>query len=203
MCVNGCEACVNGTCGILETSQSQNLFYNVGNYTYDEIIASEFDPFSGSADGNSTLSNCIDYTTNEEGKVCFGAEYYGFDTDTPEDVCYFEYNGVPCNSCDILLNDCYTADCTNIETNAMIDTCDGTGFVGPFTFFQYFFDNPAMVTNSTFTVGGCDIVRSPTSPTGTAPTASAPAPVPTSGSPGHYIGLKGVLLGKIFIAMFT
>jgi hypothetical protein len=121
------------------------------------------------------------------------------------------------------LNDCYTADCTNIEPTAMIDTCNGTGFAGPFTFLQYFFDNSAMVTNSTFTVGSCDIVRSPTSPTGTMPTTSLPttpmattpiaspttgavAPavsVPTSDSPGHYIGLRGALLGKIIVVMLT
>jgi hypothetical protein len=191
MCVNGCEACVNGTCGILETSETENLFYNVGNYAYDEIIAGGFDPNSSSAYGNGTLLNCIEYTTNEKGKVCFGTEFYAFDTETAEDACYFEYNGVPCNSCVEMLEDgvCYIADCTNIEPTAMIDTCNGTGFVGPFTFLQYFFD-PAPVfnttlnateTNSTFTVGSCDIVRSPTSPTGTAPTAvTAPAAVAPS-----------------------
>jgi hypothetical protein len=181
MCVNGCAACINGTCGILETSESQNVFYNVGNYTYEEIIFGSVE-FSGSANGNFTLLNCIDYTTNEEGNVCFGAEYYGFDTETPEDACYFEYNGIPCNSCDILLNDCYTADCTNIESTAMIDTCNGTGFVGPFTFLQYFFDN--IVTNSTFTVGSCDIASSPTSPTGT-PNAITFQPV-VSGAPSPF-----------------
>jgi hypothetical protein len=233
MCVNGCEACVNLTCGILETSQSQNLFYNVGNYTYDEIIAGGFDQFSSSAYGNGTLLNCIDYTTNEEGKVCFGFDYYAIDTETPEDACYFNYNGVPCNSCVEMLEDvfCYIADCTNIEPTAMIDTCNGTGFVGPFSFLQYFFD-PAPVfnttlnattTNSTFTVGSCDIVRRPTSPTGTMPTASLPttpmattpiasptsgavapaASVPTSGSPGQKIGVKVGLLGKIIVVMLT
>jgi hypothetical protein len=227
MCVNGCEACVNGTCGILETSESKNLFYNVGNYTYDEIIASGFNQYSSSAYGNGTLLNCVDYTTSEDGKVCFGTEFYAFETETPDDACYFEYDGVPCNSCVEMLEDgfCYIADCTNIEPTAMIDTCNGTGFVGPFTFLQYFFDPEPFfnTTFSTFTIGSCDIFRSPTSPTGTMPTASLPtapmattpiasptsgavapaASVPTSGSPGHIIAVKGVLLGKIMIALFT
>jgi hypothetical protein len=257
MCVNNCETCMNGTCGTLETSE-EYVNSELGNYTYDEIVARSEKYFNATL----TFLNCIDYTTNGYGKVCFGAVYYDAESesDTPEVACNFESNGVQCNSCDMLLNDCNTADCTNIESAAMIDSCSGTGFVGPFTFLQYFFDNPAAVTSSTFTVGNCDIASNPTSPTGTAPTASAPVtsppvasapiaptgtaptasapvtsppvasapiepptlespisspisaptnatgpatPVPTSGSPGHYIGLKGVLLGNIFTAMFT
>jgi hypothetical protein len=169
MCVNSCETCMNGACGILEYSE-EYVASELGNYTYDEIVAGNKKYF----DLDYTFLGCIDYTTNGYGKVCFGYEYYV--TGNLDDAsCYFESNGVQCNSCVELLedNNCYFADCTNIESTAMIDTCNGTGFVGPFTFLQYFFDNPAMVTNSTFTVGGCDIVRSPTSPTGI-PNATTP-----------------------------
>jgi hypothetical protein len=202
MCVNSCETCMNGTCGILELSE-EYFASEPGNYTYDEIVALSDQYF----DLNSTLLNCIDYTTNGYGKACFGLELYNI-----ANACDFKYNGVQCNSCVETSEDsaCYIADCTNIESTAMINTCDGTGFVGPFTFLQYFFDNPAMVTSSTFTVGGCDIVRSPTSPTPIPSPISAPTngtgpapPVSTSGSPGHYIGLKGVLVGKIIIAIIT
>jgi hypothetical protein len=204
MCVNSCETCMNGACGILELSD-ESVVSELGNYTYDEIVTRS----EKYVDLNYTSLGCIDYTTNGYGKVCYYYEEYIAAT-LYGASCYFNSNGVQCNSCVEISEHCYIADCTNIESSAMINTCTGTGFVGPFTFLQYFFiiDNTAMVTNSTFTVGNCDIASNPTSPTGTAPTgtaptASAPAPVPTSGSPGHYIGLKGVLWGKIIIATFT
>jgi ribosomal protein L30/L7E len=179
MCVNSCETCMNGSCGIFELSD-EYVESELGNYTYDEIVTGS----EKYVESNYTFLGCIDYTTNGYGKVCFSVEYYAGAT-VNDESCYFKSNGVQCNSC-VETDDCFIADCTNIESTAMINTCNGTGFIGPFAFFQYIFDNSAMVTNSTFTVGSCD-----------------PAPVPTSGSPGHYIGLKGVIMGRIIIAMFT
>jgi hypothetical protein len=190
MCVNSCEGCSDGLCGLLETSASQSVSYNVGNYTYEDILTGNFDFESDIANVTFSFLNCFDYTSSEDGKVCLGVDYDSIPIPGADLPCFIEYNGVPYNSCVFSVdsasgegNDCYVADCTNIESTAMIDSCNGTGFVGPFTFLRL---PAAGLTNSTFTTGSCDIAVTPTAatPVASAPTAAAPVEAtPTVESP--------------------
>lgn len=167
-CVNNCETCLNDVCAKLDTRELSSTTNEIPNYTYGEIISGEYDVYSAIANATFSLSNCITFTGYLDGKICFGID---FDTvpipfsDTP---CSIEYNGVACNSCVIPSADflaggnCYTADCTNFDSSAMINSCNGTGFVGPFAFLGIL--ETENVTDSTFTVGSCDGDAAPPPP---------------------------------------
>ena len=187
-CVNGCEACLaSGVCGILETAETYITEYTKSNFTIDEIGSGVFDETPFITNFTYEFTDCITYTsgTSATGKLCLG-----LDIDDPaefladESVCFMEYDGVRCNSCKLSFvgfEECITADCTNIDASGMIDSCNGTEFTGPFVYLKTFESD---VTNTTFTVGSCDL-SAPTAPVAspTAPVAEPTAPVATPTAP--------------------
>jgi hypothetical protein len=163
-CMNSCEACWglgSGTCGFWET--------NAWLYTHVQPTES-----------SSSNINCVTYThsQNLDGKLCFGFYDSLFFSE-----CFVEYNGVNCTSCQEYFNnatgysDCIKADCTNIDADALIDSCLDTGFVGPFEFLRVVQSN--YLINNPFAVGNC---TSPTTPSST-PLKPTEAPVIPTDAP--------------------
>jgi hypothetical protein len=187
-CVNGCETCFDGLCGILETNKNIAFSASPVNFTVEEIFVSGLD--SAAVEQylvfQLSFSVCMTYTKNESGKVCIGGETDSFtavDLNATTLPCFIEYNGEKCNSCvsEIPATDalptCVTADCTNIDPPTTIDTCAGTGYVGPFRFVQAYDEDTA---NGTLSLGSCDVAVP--APTPAATSGAALTPVGTSGA---------------------
>jgi hypothetical protein len=180
-CINDCETCLNNVCGILETSSLSRTSNNIGNFSFQEIISGNFDVLSSVANATFMFSNCVTFTGDSGGKICFIIDFDTVPIPFADTACIIEYNGVACNSCvipnaDFLAgSNCFTADCTNIDSFAMINSCNDTGFVGPFVFLELL--ETKNVSNSTFTVGSCDGATAPATPTDSGAT-SAPMSIP-------------------------
>jgi hypothetical protein len=191
-CVNGCETCFDEICGILETSQKVTFSARPVNFTVEQIFVTGLDSltFDQLIEQASFYSSvCITYTENETGTLCIGGEADNFtagDLNATTLPCFIEYNGEMCNSCVSQLpstegqDTCVVANCTNINPNATVDTCAGTGYVGPFRFINAYDENGA---NGTISLGSCNVsvpapapstMESPTA--GEAPTAASPTP---------------------------
>jgi hypothetical protein len=183
MCANGCESCYNGVCGLLETTRESLIAYKKSNFTADQILNDQIVETPFVANFTLLLKNCVQYTsgTASNGQLCFGFNVGSVaDAASSQQMCNLEYGGVPCNSCVVDLlgnNGCYVADCTNIDASAMIDSCSGTGFVGPFVFLEVLKNDN--ITGSSLTLGSCDVQVAPTAPIAPTPT-EAPVIVPTA-----------------------
>ena len=169
-CMNNCESCWDsGTCGLWKTLQTSQLTYNNANFTLEEIVAQDFS--SGTTNLKVYSSSTVNYTQQLDGALCFG-----YRQDPNEDSeCFIEYNGVPCTSCLVHnfigsnSSGCLRADCTNIHSEASINSCLDTGFVGRLEFLhvvrsQFLAVNP-------FDVGICAM---PTELPTRAPVSKAP-----------------------------
>jgi hypothetical protein len=182
-CINECETCLNDVCGILETSALSSTSNNIGNLSLSEILAGNFETLSSIANATFIFSNCVTFMGSSVGKICFMVDFDTVPIPLSDAPCTIEYNGVACNSCvipdaDFLTGgNCFTADCTNIDASAMLNSCNGTGFVGPFVFLNLL--ETKNVTNGTFTVGSCNGAIAPVSPSDPA-TAPTPLSVPTA-----------------------
>jgi hypothetical protein len=182
MCANGCETCYNGTCGLLESTREDSISFRKSNFTTDQILNRQIDE-TLFANYTFLLMNCVQYTSGAslDGKLCLGVDIDNpANTQNAQQMCVIEYGGVACNSCVIDFQSrmgCYTADCTNIDASAMIDSCSGTGFVGPFIFLDLLRTDVNATTD--LTVGSCDGQSAPVAPTGPPPTES-PVAVPVS-----------------------
>ena len=182
-CVNGCETCLEtGTCGIWETSSSVRSTFEEGNFTLDDILS--LDLSSGLPMFSSNATDCVTYTQNLDGTMCYGI----FRQDLEDSECSIAYNGVPCTSCLIYYIDsnktmgCLQADCTNIQSEAAIDSCFDSGFVGPFEFLHFVQSN--FLVSNNFDVGLCvgSAVPTPTN-TSVAPTEAPVDPTDTPVAP--------------------
>jgi hypothetical protein len=180
-CINDCETCLNNICGILETSSLSSTSNNIGNFSFQEIISGNFDVLSSVANATFIFSNCATFTGDSGGKICFIIDFDTVPIPFADTACIIEYNGVACNSCvipnaDFLAgSNCFTADCTNFDSSAMLNSCNDTGFVGPFVFLELL--EAKNVSNSTFTRGSCNVPAAPITPTDSG-TTSAPISVP-------------------------
>jgi hypothetical protein len=204
MCTNGCESCYNGVCGILEIAQEESEHATKSNFTKDQILSYSYD-FETFYMARYYYSNCFDYTSGSifDGKLCFGLDLAGAETFDGPEICFIKYDNAACNSC-LLDNStfCYVADCTNIDSSAMIDSCNGTGFVGPFAFLEIV--SPLSDARGNLTQGSCDVQTAPIAPMGstptvpvkaqTAPTPSAPT---TSGSAGLGMAVNALVFGIV------
>lgn len=178
-CTNGCEACYNNTCGILETSEHSSFTSINPNFTIADLNSSsffnntDFTKYIGTSYYN--FSTCVSFTQTESGKLCYGAnlEIKSVTDLNASAPCFITYNDQMCKSCEVAAGGqgCITADCTNIHSGANIDTCAKTGFVGPFIFIGVF------ERKNTISLGKCGVSvpasapvggggGSPTSPTG-------------------------------------
>jgi hypothetical protein len=185
MCVNGCESCYNGICGLLETTTETSLAYSKTNFTAKQIASGNTDPAPFISNSMLYSNDCIRFTSGTlfDGKLCFGLDTSTTPVLGVKQYCMIEYDSFACNSCilDVFSeNGCYVANCTNINSSAMIDSCKGTGFVGPFEFLEVL--GRENITNSTFAVGNCDVKASIEPPVGasTESPVSAPSEFPTS-----------------------
>jgi hypothetical protein len=168
-CINTCANCFqNGEyCGILQTSETSVLQGTEGNFTVEqymkgEVTQASFERLLG--ESSFAITTCINYTKGETGQLCYGGNY-NFSTTLS---CFVQYNDVMCNSCtfpndplsyDLMNNDCFVANCTNIGANYTVDTCAGTGFNDMFRFFNVSENN---VGKTTVTIGNCDDSEAPT-----------------------------------------
>jgi hypothetical protein len=177
MCLNGCDSCYDGVCAILDTMEKTLMDYSEPNFTANDFIygANDLSPFI--TNFTYTYTECAHYTsgTTLDGKLCYGVNA---DTSLIASIntpCILEYDDTACNSCFFPgenESECYIADCTNIDASAMIDSCNGTGFVGPFVFLGLL--EVKNITSISVTVGTCNELSVPSSPT-------APGTTPTSG----------------------
>jgi hypothetical protein len=183
MCANGCEACFDGVCGLLETTRETLIAYGKSNFTADQILNDLIVETPFVANFTFYLKNCVQYTsgTTLDGQLCFGIDLNNAaEATSRQQMCNLEYDGVPCNSCVVDLvsqEGCYAADCTNIDASAVIDSCGGTGFVGPFVFLGVLRNDN--ITGSNLTLGSCDVQSTPTAPTAPTPN-KAPVTAPTA-----------------------
>jgi hypothetical protein len=160
-CSNNCESCflygtdTNKTCGLLSFESIISLQYLEGNYTFEELT----NGVGGIMDARHYTSTCIDYITAPyNGKLCVTLDLMGITSGNETVPCNFTYDNTSCNSCVIppdYVQECVLADCTNIDPNAMINTCEKTGLVGPFQYFGLLPTNESVVDNTTFTPGRC------------------------------------------------
>jgi hypothetical protein len=193
VCENGCESCYKGVCGLLAVTKESSIAYGKSNFTVDQILTNQIDSTPFISNFTFFLKNCVQYTsgTISDGQLCFGVVIESAaEANSAQHMCNLEYDGVPCNSCVIDLastDGCYVADCTNIDASAMIDSCSGTGFVGPFVLLGVL--RSGNITGSSLTLGSCDVQPTPIAPIAPspikAPVASpveVPATAPT-GSP--------------------
>jgi hypothetical protein len=189
MCTDGCDTCYDGVCAMLETMEESFLDYTETNFTAEDFLSGmvylDVTPFT--MNFTYAYTECAQYTsgTTLDGKLCFG--FYSDPTLIALDIpCTLEYDDIACNSCFFPREnelECYIADCTNIDASAMINSCNKTGFVGPFIFLGLLeVDN---ATSISLTVGSCDGLSAPTSPT--VPVTMSPtsndAPVTASMAP--------------------
>lgn len=171
-CTNACDSCFmtnDGTtsCAIFSTSESSSVQNRPGDFTFQQISTNNVtqqDVFDLIGSATFYSSDCIVYTTPEsykDNELCFTINFDGIPSDTNDIICNITYSDVLCNSCIIPSlpagtnatsdeGDCVIADCTNIDTNAMIDTCNGIGLVGPFAYLAL---DRSSIDSSTFTVG--------------------------------------------------
>jgi hypothetical protein len=177
MCTNGCESCYNGVCGLLEIAEENLQGTTKSNFTKAQILAYTYDidPF---ATGRYYYRGCFDYTSGStfDGKLCFGLDLDGVVIFDGPETCFITYDDVACTSC-IVDSDtfCYVADCTNIDSSAMINSCNGTGFVGPFAFLEVLDTESDARRNAT--LGSCDVQTAPIAPIGSTPTAPVNSPM--------------------------
>lgn len=173
-CENDCESCWTNTnssvtsCGIFTQSQTTKFSVMPVNFTLDEILNMTTDSFTSLfTELEFDFTICNTYSQGQSGEICFSGAFEG-----NTESCEITYNDVPCNSCTVgndPINFCVIADCTNIDPQANIDNCAGTGLVGPFEFIAFSVED---TTNTTFTIGTCD--GNPIVP------VAAPAPAPIS-----------------------
>ena len=213
-CVNTCATCFDseGFCGILETSENTTFSGSVGNFTYLDITSgfSDYSIDRFIAHTSDATESCITYTSGESGRLCVRVQIDGI-ASAGADLsysasCNIEYDNTMCKSCTAQppLTDkakgCIKADCTNINGNATIDSCAGTGFVGPFRYLKIVNDNGA---NTTTTLGGCNGASVPAATTGDAPNGSPPVgsastgSLPTGGAPAGSPFTGGALTGNL------
>jgi hypothetical protein len=204
-CMTGCEACFDDLCGIVETRyESSEYGMSPTNATAEQIVGDTYQfPYT------QTLysSDCITYTKNESGKLCVysNVSYYSSDGVPASFPCVLEYNGVMCKSCEYqLMVRCGIGDCTNINPDANVNTCNGTGDVGPFKFLKY--AARSVSSNGTISLGSCNasIPPAPTPtaepPTNGAAPPTAPTPASTSGAATTMTGLRATLLALLVTA---
>jgi hypothetical protein len=202
-CVNGCETCFDDLCGILETTQRGTYTFGLSNVTLEQFVGGNVQL---NETGSVNYSDCITYTKNESGKLCIVVvENYTADFAVYDARCFIEYNGEMCKSCEYqLMVRCGIADCTNINPDANINTCTGTGDVGPFKFLKY--AAKSVSSNGTISLGSCNasIPPAPTPtaepPTNGAAPPTAPTPVSTSGAATTMTGLRATLLALLVTA---
>jgi hypothetical protein len=193
-CTNNCEACFQGDtfCGILKSYDQFSYQFAEGSITLQALSRNSADALTNfTLDSMSyTGSRCINYTKSYIGEVCFGVVLtYGggfltvddFDSTDPTDaICFGSYNGMNCNSCDFKDGDldCIVADCTNVEPNALVDSCNKEGIDGVFVIFDAVLNND----ESAFSVGECgdditiSVPKPPSSGGNEIPAPPAPAP---------------------------
>jgi hypothetical protein len=181
MCANGCETCYKGVCGLLEVTKETSIAYGKSNFTADQILNGQIDSMPFISNFTFFLKNCVQYTSGTafDRQLCFGVDLgNAADATSSQQMCSLEYDGVACNSCVIDLasvDGCYLADCTNIDASATIESCTGTGFVGPFVFLGMLrSDN---INGSSLTLGSCDGQASPITSPVKVPTAPVAKPI--------------------------
>jgi hypothetical protein len=198
-CTNNCEACFEGDkfCGILKSYDQFNYEFAEGSISLEALSQNSAEALTNfTLDSMSyTGSRCINYTKSFIGEVCFGVVLtYGgefltiddFDsTDPSEATCFGSYNGVNCKSCEFKDGnlDCILADCTNIEPDALVDSCNKMGIDGVFVVFDAVLNSNA----SAFSVGACgeDITISEPKPPSSegSDNPAPPAPAPGNNQP--------------------
>jgi len=159
-CDNQCATCHGDVCGILSADYAVDFTGTPTNFTLEDLFSGAFAPDAGLGSflqGSQTFQMCMEYVSGDlAGTTACLSNTFDLETlssnnnATEQQPCTLSYQGQDCDSCALLANGCWSADCS-VHGVPVVDSCANTGMDGIFQVLAYY---TGAVDSSTLTVGG-------------------------------------------------